>query len=143
MINWKKIFIAICVAVTLLFVFAMVDTLFPEWVYYSFLLMFVIASLLLMAYEPKEKPRTRYWVYSIIRNVGGHGLQPCLGTLRSQSGKFVFAQDMLNDFKNIVSFSVVEVDKDSYDRIDALINKMNDETKDEDIHITTHNRTGH
>ena len=91
----------------------------------------------------KEITKTHYWVYYIIRNAGGNGLQPCLGTLRSQSGKFVFAQEMLEDFKNVVSFSVIEVDKGSYDRVDMLVNEINKQTKDEDIHINTDNRTGH
>ena len=142
MISWKKIFIALCVSVTLLVAFAAVDTLFPKWVYYPFLLICYIASILLVSYNPKEKPKTHYWVYYIIRNAGGNGLQPCLGTLRSQSGKFVFTQDMLKDFKNVVSFSVIEVDKGSYDRVDTLISKINKQTKDEDIHINTDNRTG-
>lgn len=143
MISWKKIFIALCVSVTLLVAFAAVDTLFPKWVYYSFLLICYIASILLVSYDPKEKPKTHYWVYYIIRNAGGNGMQPCLGTLRSQSEKFVFAQEMLEDFKNVVSFSVIEVDKGSYDRVDMLVNEINKQTKDEDIHINTDNRTGY
>ena len=45
MISCKKIFIALCVSVTLLVAFAAVDTLFPKWVYYSFLLIGYIASI--------------------------------------------------------------------------------------------------
>ena len=139
MINRKEMLFVFFIALGVYTLTSLMDYLLTDWAYYTMLIICIAASFALIAYEPREQPKTHYWVYSIIGNIDGNNLRSNFGILQSENDKFVIEQTMLDGFDNVVSFYVIEVDKESYERFNMLVNKKNNKKKDEDIHIAPDN----
>lgn len=116
----KNIVIILLVFGGLVLCDALIDYYLPKWMYYTFLGL-ILVWVVWDSSKPEEKQRKHYWLYHYVIR-GQEGIT--IGVLENDKTTFSLSGHEFDIEKSLI-FSVVEIDKETYDIINNTIKSNN------------------